>query len=216
MIVGTGPVAGAPVLVRLPRWVARPVIAGHMADDVTWAGEGSRPFDLRPPPHNDQVHRTTARILIVFPMSAVSRQSLLLDAPVAPATGSSKDASHASISTCRSRSARLLLPPAAIEDRRNRGVCHQEYPQWGRPLQDHHQIFPALLRQDRRRRARQASVGCIATAAGSLRAQRGKNVCANMRNECHLPQRISQPLEQAEHADEGWVHVHDTPDDTTQ
>ena len=40
MIVGTGPVAGAPVLVRLPRWVARPVMAGHMADDVTWAGEG--------------------------------------------------------------------------------------------------------------------------------------------------------------------------------
>ena len=125
--------------VRLLRWAARSVMAGHMADDIMWAGEGSRPFDLRPPPHNDQVHRTTARILIVFPMSAVSRQSLLLDAPVAPARGSSKDASHASISTCRSRSARLLLPPAAIEDRWNRGVCHQEYPQWGRPLQDHHQ-----------------------------------------------------------------------------
>ena len=58
MIVGTGPVASAPVLVRLPRWVARPVMAGHMADGVTWAGEGSRPFDLRP-------HRTMIKCTVL-------------------------------------------------------------------------------------------------------------------------------------------------------
>ena len=86
----------------------------------------------------------------------------------------------------------------------------------GQPLPDHRQIRPAWLRQDYRGRARWASVGCITTAAGALRAQRGKNVCADMRNECHLPQRVSQPLDQAEHADEGWLHVHDAPDDTNR
>ena len=215
MIVGTGPVAGAPVLVRLPRWVARPVMAGHMADDVTWAGEGpghlicGRTAQLTSAPY----YRADP-----YRLSYERGQQTVI---VARCSGGSRHRIEQRCLPCIDLDLSIAFCATAIAACSHRrsmesGCLPSGISPVGSTLQDHHQIFAAWLRQDHRRRARRASVGCITTATGSLRAQRGKNVCANMRNECHLPQRISQPLEQAEHADEGWVHVHDTPDRTTR
>jgi hypothetical protein len=58
MAVGTGPVAHAPVLVRLPRWVAHRLWLATWRMTLRGAGEGSRPFHVRP-------HRTTIKCTVL-------------------------------------------------------------------------------------------------------------------------------------------------------